>query len=94
MIEAERLVDGFQSQMQKLIKNEISLPSWKPTFNSPDLKIPQDHKKFIHNLKIPLARAPHHNLPDMLLYELGRFQQDKRLEARIQALFTAEPYHK
>ncbi|KAJ3849168.1 hypothetical protein EV368DRAFT_47880 [Lentinula lateritia] len=94
MVEAQRLAGSLQPQMEKLIKDEISLPLWEPAFNVPNLEVPQKHKDFIHSLKIPRARAPHDHLPDMLLYELGRFQQDDHLKARLQGLFTKHSNHK
>ncbi|KAJ3898795.1 hypothetical protein F5879DRAFT_811985 [Lentinula edodes] len=94
MVEAQEIACSLQPRIEKLIKDEISLPSWEPAFNAPNLKVPQDHKDFIHDLKIPRARAPHNHLPDMLLYELGRFQQDEQLKARLQGLFTKHPNHK
>ncbi|KAF8824266.1 hypothetical protein HHX47_DHR8000456 [Lentinula edodes] len=94
MAEAQEIACSLQPRIEKLIKDEISLPSWEPAFNAPNLKVPQDHKDFIHDLKIPRARAPHNHLPDMLLYELGRFQQDEQLKARLQGLFTKHPNHK
>ncbi|KAJ3921690.1 hypothetical protein F5877DRAFT_64758 [Lentinula edodes] len=80
--------------MENFIRDEISLPIWEPSFDSPRLKVPENHKKFIHALKIPRARGPHQHLPDMLLYELGRFQQDEMLKERIEGLFTDQPTHK
>ncbi|KAH7870156.1 uncharacterized protein C8R40DRAFT_656751 [Lentinula edodes] len=94
MVEAQRLAGSLQPQMEKLIKDEISLPLWEPAFNVPNLEVPQKHKDFIHSLKIPRARAPHDHLPDMLLYELGRFQQDEHLKARLRGLFTKHSNHK
>ncbi|KAJ4492272.1 hypothetical protein C8R41DRAFT_920038 [Lentinula lateritia] len=94
MDEVQRLTCRFKPQMEKFIKDEISLPLWEPTFDLPNLKVPQKHRQFIHDLKIPRARAPHDHLPDMLLHNLGRFQQDEQLKARIQGLFTTHPTHK
>ncbi|KAJ3886772.1 hypothetical protein GG344DRAFT_81368 [Lentinula edodes] len=92
--EATRLTSELKPQMEKFIRDEISLPIWEPSFDSPHLKIPENHKKFIHDLKIPRARGPHKHLPDMLRYELGRFQQEDKLKERIIGLFTKEPTHK
>ncbi|KAJ3846163.1 hypothetical protein EV368DRAFT_70137, partial [Lentinula lateritia] len=94
MDEVQRLTCRFKPQMEKFIKDEISLPLWEPAFDLPNLKVPQKHRQFIHDLKIPRARAPHNHLPDMLLHNLGWFQQDEQLKACIQGLFTTHPTHK
>ncbi|KAJ3811364.1 hypothetical protein F5876DRAFT_39794 [Lentinula aff. lateritia] len=92
--EVTRLTSELKPQMEKFIRDEISLGIWEPSSDSPRLKIPENHKKFIHDLKIPRARGPHQHLPDMLLYDLGRFQQDEMLKERIEGLFTDQPTHK
>ncbi|KAJ4479578.1 hypothetical protein C8J55DRAFT_475003 [Lentinula edodes] len=92
--EANRLASEFEPRMKRFIKDEISVSIWEPPFDPPHLKIPENHKKFIHDLKIPRARGPHKHLPDMLRYELGRFQQEDKLKERIVGLFTKEPTHK
>ncbi|GAW08146.1 hypothetical protein LENED_010192 [Lentinula edodes] len=92
--EANRLASEFEPRMKRFIKDEISVSIWEPPFDPPHLKISENHKKFIHDLKIPRARGPHKHLPDMLRYELGRFQQEDKLKERIVGLFTKEPTHK
>ncbi|GAW08635.1 hypothetical protein LENED_010706 [Lentinula edodes] len=78
----DSFLDDYDSQMEKLALNQIQIPSWMPEF--PD--IDSDLRQFIWDLKIPRARAPHDHLPDMLLHDLGRFQDNKELRERLQML--------
>ncbi|KAJ3860349.1 hypothetical protein EV359DRAFT_49259 [Lentinula novae-zelandiae] len=80
--------------MERLVKDEISLPLWEPEFylDSESVTVPERHKRFIHDLKIPRACAPHDDLPDMLSYELGRFHTDKHLQQRLRGLFGSNTH--
>ncbi|KAJ3891308.1 hypothetical protein GG344DRAFT_47707, partial [Lentinula edodes] len=88
------LMKTLQPQMERLVKDEISLPLWEPEFyfDSESVTVPERHKRFIHDLKIPRACAPHDDLPDMLSYELGRFQTDKHLQQRLRGLFGSNTH--
>ncbi|KAF8824290.1 hypothetical protein HHX47_DHR8000308 [Lentinula edodes] len=89
-----KLMKTLQPQMERLVKDEISLPLWEPEFyfDSESVTVPERHKRFIHDLKIPRACAPHDDLPDMLSYELGRFQTDKHLQQRLRGLFGSNTH--
>ncbi|KAJ4476449.1 hypothetical protein C8J55DRAFT_516988 [Lentinula edodes] len=76
-------LDNYDSQMVKLASNQIQIPLWKPEFPNIDTEL----REFIWDLNIPRARAPNDHLPDMLLHNLGRFQDNKELVERLDVLF-------
>ncbi|KAJ3848716.1 hypothetical protein EV368DRAFT_86307 [Lentinula lateritia] len=76
-------LDNYDSQMAKLASNQIQIPLWKPEFPNIDTEL----REFIWDLNIPRARAPNDHLPDMLLHNLGRFQDNEELVERLDELF-------
>ncbi|KAE9401230.1 hypothetical protein BT96DRAFT_938080 [Gymnopus androsaceus JB14] len=71
-------LESYQPQMDRFVRGEIDIPYWTPESES----IPAELKQ---SPKVPVK--PYDTKPDMLLHKLGRFQDDKILKGRLDALF-------
>ncbi|KAF5348984.1 hypothetical protein D9757_013470 [Collybiopsis confluens] len=80
-------LDPYQPMINKLAGGGISLPVWAPNKN---IEINPRIRDFIESLAIPRSRALGGEVPDMLLYRLGRFQQDPNLKRKIQNVLDTE----
>ncbi|KAF5378623.1 hypothetical protein D9757_009562 [Collybiopsis confluens] len=80
-------LDPYQPMIEKLAGGGVSLPVWTPNEN---IEVHPRVRDFIRGLAIPRSRALGGSVPDMLLYQLGRFQQDAHLKRKIQNLLDTE----
>ncbi|KAF5364838.1 hypothetical protein D9757_011266 [Collybiopsis confluens] len=80
-------LDPYQPMIDKLAGGDVSLPVWTPNEN---IEVNAKIRDFIKSLAIPRSRALGGEVPDMLLYRLGRFQQDDDLKRKIQNLLDTE----
>ncbi|KAF5378668.1 hypothetical protein D9757_009560 [Collybiopsis confluens] len=80
-------LDPYQPMIDKLAGGGVSLPVWTP---NEDIEVHPRIRDFIESLAIPRSRALGGKVPDMLLYQLGRFQQDAVLSRKIRNLLDTE----
>lgn len=66
----------IQPSMDKLVRGDISLPTWVPICDS-------THAEHLASLKIPALKGK----PNLLLHDLGRFTAEDVLSRRLQNIF-------
>ncbi|KAK0464794.1 uncharacterized protein EV420DRAFT_1745046 [Desarmillaria tabescens] len=75
-------LDQLDGEIKKVVEGEITFQSWKIP-NS----LPPDVLPHLTNLSLPtLTQNPHR--PELLLYKLGSFQNNKDLQARVQPFLS------
>ncbi|EAU81607.2 hypothetical protein CC1G_02623 [Coprinopsis cinerea okayama7 len=76
----DRFLNELRPDMLRLVDGEIALPSWRPP-NDLDEEVVQH----LVGLRIPSLKGK----PNILLHDLGAFQEDKVLQDRLKNIFMA-----
>ena len=77
--EIQNFLEELQPTMTKLVIGDISLPVWSPPDGSMDPEI-AGHLESLH---IPCLKGK----PNLLLHDLGSFQDDESLQKRLRNIF-------
>ncbi|KAJ6472329.1 hypothetical protein C8R47DRAFT_1221831 [Mycena vitilis] len=67
----------LRPELEKFIRSENPLPLWVPAPESP-------YAEFLTAMKIPVSQG---GRPDMVLHDLGSFERDPELDARLNEIF-------
>ena len=75
----QSMLAELRPAMERLVRGDIVLPAWDPTFDSLDEEI-VDH---LFGLRIPALKGK----PNLLLHDLGSFTKDSLLDRRLKNIF-------
>ncbi|KIJ99806.1 hypothetical protein K443DRAFT_8140 [Laccaria amethystina LaAM-08-1] len=74
----QNFLEELQPTMTKLVRGDISLPVW-----SPDDSMDPEIAEHLRSLHIPCLKGK----PNLLLHDLGSFQDDESLQKRLKNIF-------
>jgi len=76
-------ISGLRPEMTRLVHGKIALPVWQPNES-----FEENVTSHLSGLRIPELKGK----PNLLLHDLGSFQEDKTLAQRLENIFMANSH--